>query len=243
MFTFFKKYFSKIHINSNSNLTNEQYQKIAIGALYSEQQGAFINSLTTGLGKDKLQNLLSNWWGIENHEDAIESLSYLKDKGFRYYFPTVIEAYKSTPDKAEDIIISGFNQTDESYQEDIEKAYSQYIHLNETWEELISNNILENTNDLIKLGNVGWDAGRLVFLTRMCFDAEYLSEQEAWGFIDNAYKLATKSFRSWDEFSKSYIIGRGMWGGENCANQGIMTIAEYLLKNDKSPWVNLNFKN
>lgn len=238
-----KGLFSSVYLNKKSSVSKEQYRKIAIGALYSEQQTAYINSLTTGLGKSDIKKLLSEWWFINNTDDARNSLKYLQNKGFRYYFQTVLKAYE-IPDIEEQktTIINGFDQDDEKYEEDIEKAYQQLINLQETWKELTKNNIISTKNELEKFNNIGWDCGRLVFLSRLCFDAGYISESETWGYINKAYELAAQHFDSWKEFSKSYIIGRGMWGGTESANEGIMNIAEELLENKKSPWVQINFK-
>lgn len=236
-----KALFDKIYWNDKANLGKDQYRKLAIGALYSEQQTAFINSLETGLGKEHLQEILANWWGIDSTAEAHSTLSYLRDKGFRYYFPTIMQAYRSNEGNEESIIVNGLNNSDPDYDEDVDKALSQLHHLNETWEELTSNNIINDINDVEKYGNVGWDCGRLVFLTRISYDAGYISKDEAWSYIDAAYVLAKSHFMSWEDFSKSYIIGRGMWGGLDCANTGIMDISEYLLKEEKSPLTQMSF--
>lgn len=238
-----KGLFSSIYLNKNATESKEEYRKIAIGAMYSEQQTAYINSLTTGLGKTSIKELLSKWWDISNTEEAKDSLNYLQNKGFRYYFQTVLKAYEITDEETQkEIIMSGFDENKEKYEEDIQKAYHQLINLQETWQELIQNNIISTKNELAKYNNIGWDCGRLVFLSRLCFDANYISENDAWDYINKAYELAKQHFNTWQEFSKSYIIGRGMWGGKECANEGIMSIAEELLKNEKSPWVQMNLK-
>ena len=236
-----KALFDKIYWNDKANLLQDQYRKLAVGALYSEQQTAFINSLETGLGKTHLKEILANWWEIDSTEEAHKTLTYLRDKGFRYYFPSIMQAFRSQSGDEETIIINGLDNNDPNYDEDVDKAFSQLYHLKETWDELIENKIIKDVEDIQRYGNVGWDCGRLVFLTRICFDAGYISEQDAWSYIDAAYSLAKNNFNSWEDFSKSYIIGRGMWGGLDCANTGIMSISEYLLKEEKSPWTQLSF--
>lgn len=189
------------------------------------------------------QKLLSKWWEINNPSQAKEQLDYLANKGFRFYFDTVVKCYEiSNEEQQKEIIVNSFDENDEKYKEDTQKAYQQLLHLQETWQELTKNNIISTKNELIKYNNVGWDCGRLVFLSRLCFDAGYISENETWNYINKAYELATQHFDTWKDFSKSYIIGRGMWGGLDCANEGIIGIAEELLKDEKSPWVKLNFK-
>lgn len=195
------------------------------------------------MGKSTIKTLLSDWWSINNTEEAIDTLDYLQNKGFRFYFETILKAYNTT-DKEEQkaIIIEGFDENEEDYEEDIQKAYNQLMNLQETWDELTEHKIISNRDELIKYTNRGWDYGRLTFLSRLCFDAGYISEKEAWTYIDNAYRQAMENFDSWESFAKSYIIGRGMWGGKESANVGIMSIAEQLLQKENSPWVTMSWK-
>lgn len=249
LFFFIKKVFpssvkenNTIYLNKKAKENKEQYKKIALGAIYSQQQMAHINSLNTGLKKSYITNILSEWWGINNAEEAKDKLDYLSNKGFRYYFKTVINAYLvENEEEQKKIVINGFNEYSENYEEDIQKAYNQLINLQETWEELTKNNIILNQEELIRYNNVGWDCGRLVFLSRLCFDAGYINENEVWKYLNEAQKLATKSFSTWKQFSKSYIIGRAMWGGVEYSNEDIIKITNELLKDDKSPWMQLSF--
>jgi hypothetical protein len=231
-----KGLFSKIYLNKNSTLSTEQYKKIALGAIYSEQQTAFINSLETGLGKSSVKDLLSNWWSINNSEDAYETLNYLQSKGFRFYLPVVFSAFSAPSSEQEAIILNGFTN-----EEDIEKALSQLQNLKEVLNELKSESIISQESDIMKYGSNGWDSGRLVFLARLCYDAGYISKQEAWDFIESANIMARKTFTSWNDYAKSYVLGRGMWGGAQSANQGIASIAEYLLEVPNSPWVQMSW--
>jgi hypothetical protein len=229
-----KGLFSKIYLNSNSNLTQQQYRKIAIGAIYSEQQTAFINSLDTGLGKSETKKMLSEWWEINTSQQAHEQLTYLQNKGHRFYFPTVTKAFFAPEEIQENIIVENF-----SNEEDLEKAFSQLYNLKEVIKELKEDGIIVQETDITKYGSTGWDCGRLVFLTRLCYSCGYINETEAWSYIDKAASLAKSSFTSWKDFSNSYILGRGMWGGLQSANSGIATIAKYLLELKNSPWVEM----
>ncbi len=161
----------RVYLNKNSNVSQEEYKKIAIGALYSEQQTAYINSITTGLGKFDIKKMLSEWWGINNSNEAKEKLQYLANKGFRFYFQAVYKAYQLA-DKEEQkaIITSSFSQNNEEDEEDVLKAYEQLFNLqgtweelSHTWEELSRNNVITTNAELEKYNNIGWDCGRLVF--------------------------------------------------------------------------------
>ncbi|MHA7058810.1 DUF1266 domain-containing protein [Aquimarina sp. M1] len=234
-----KMFTCEIHLNSRSNVSEEQYKKIAISAIYSQQQGAYVNTITTGLESSKTLKILSQWWGINDTNQALDKLDYLSEKGFRYYFNTVLKAFEvNDTDEQKNIILNDMGDNEE----DVQKAYQQLIHLQQTWKELVDNNVVTNHKELMKYNNIGWDCGRLVFLSRLCLDAGYISENEVWQYTDKAYKLVIQNFDNWSAFSKSYIIGRGMWGGIDSDNEGIMSIAEDLLSKEKSPWVALSLK-
>ncbi|PIE98645.1 MAG: hypothetical protein CR988_02250 [Treponema sp.] len=238
-----KGLFSRVYLNDNSTLTNLEYKKIALGALYSEQQTAYINSLETGLKESEIRNLLSEWWRIYSSEEAYKSLEKIANEGQRSYFDIVFKAYKITDvNERTNFIKTSFDINDERYQEHVQNVYSQLDNLRGTFSELKENEIIRNDIDLKRYNNIAWDCGRLVFLSRLCFDIKYISESEAWKYIDYAYELAIENFYSWKDFSRSYIIGRSMWGGKGCANIGIMEIAKELLEHEKSPWVNLKLK-
>ncbi|MDR0194433.1 MAG: DUF1266 domain-containing protein [Myroides sp.] len=233
-----KVLFGRVFLNKNSSLNNELYKRLAVGALYSEQQTAYINSLVTGLDKSDIQVILSQWWGINNTNEAKDKLDYLANKGFRFYFDTILACVNlSDENEIEKIIESRFDND-----EDIDKAYNQLYNLQDTLQELTQSNIITSLTDLQKQTNIGWDCGRLVFLSRLCFEAGYISENKTWEYIDKAYDLASNSFDSWKELANSYIIGRAMWGGIDCGNEGIIAIAEELLDHPKSPWNTLSFK-
>ena len=76
--------FKGVCLNSKSNLSDEQCKKLAVGAMYASQQGAYQNSIETGI-PDLLPNILGEWWGIESTDAAKKELDYLCNKGYRYY--------------------------------------------------------------------------------------------------------------------------------------------------------------
>lgn len=233
---FVKAVSGKIYLNKSSSILQTQYRKLALGAIYSEQQTAYINSLTTGLDATMIRSRLSEWWGIESRQDALDTLDYLSEKGFRFYTDAVISAYAENEEKQAEILEKNFIND-----QDLNKAWSQLQNLKETYDELQSDKIINNVVDIKKLGTTGWDCGRLVFVARLCFDSKYITETETWNYIERANQLARDAFHSWETYSKSYVIGRALWGGKNSFNSGIAEIAKYLLHEPNSPWVQLKW--
>lgn len=215
---------------TKGDITTLESKKILTGAIYSEQQGAYLNTLTADIG-NKLYTILGEWWSINDRDSAIDTLDYLRDKGYVYYFPTVYKAFSATSDQERKEIIIDEMTT----QEDAEKAYTQAHNLLESIDTLKKLKLIEKTEDVEKYGVVGWDAGRLIFIARLCYDAKYIDKEEAWAYIDVAYAQAQRAFKSWDELAKSYVIGRFIWQGK-AADDGMSHFADDLVNKPNSPW-------
>ena len=78
--------------------------------------------------------------------------------------------------------------------------------------------------------------GRLVLVTRCCFDAGYITEEEAWRYILNARQASKEQYTSWHDFASGYVTGRAMWSGSNLSLTGIISITQGLLQDEESPW-------
>jgi hypothetical protein len=218
--------------------TTPEAKKILVGAMYSDQQGAYLNTLETGIDDAKRNTILGEWWGITDTESAESKLDYLRDEGFGFYFPAVYKALLiSDDDERKEIIITAATS-----QEMAQKAYSQTHNLLDSIETLQKEKVIETVSDIEKYGVLGWDAGRLTFIARLCCDARYIDSEQALQYIDAAYRKAQRAFDSWEALSKSYIIGRAMWGGGDVANDGMVYIAENLLQKPDSPWVKVAWK-
>lgn len=221
---------------TQGDVTTLESKKILTGALYALQQGAYLNTLKVGIG-DKLYTILKEWWSINGRDTAVETLDYLQEKGFSYYFPTVWKASQAGSDEAIKAVIIENMTT----QEDAEKTYSQTRNLLDSIDKLKKLKIINHVDEIEKYGVEGWDAGRLIFIARLCCEAKYITEAEAWNYIDAAYAQAQRKFNSWEEIAKSYIIGRFLWSGLS-ADDGMDSLAEDLIKGSKSPWKQVAWK-
>jgi hypothetical protein len=221
---------------TKGDVTTLESKKILIGAVYALQPGAYLNTLKTDIG-EKLYTILSDWWGINGRDDATGTLDYLKNKAYAYYFPTVYKAFQAGSDEERKAIIME-NMT---AREDAEKAYEQTCNLLESVDSLKKLKLIRQTGDIEKYGVAGWDVGRLVFIARICYDARYITEDEAWEYIDAAYMQAQNAFNSWEELAKSYVIGRFIWRGKE-ADDGMDSLANDLVNNPKSPWQQVAWK-
>jgi len=220
-----------------TDLRSLDAKKILIAAIYSDQQGAYLDILKTDIGSSRLYTILSEWWGINGRDSALETLDYLQHKGFAYYLPTVLKAFEAGSDEERKAIIIEA-MTD---QEDAEKAYDQTQNLLESVGILKDKGWIKHQDDVERYGVFGWDVGRLVFVARLCYEAKYISGQEAWDYIDAAYEQAQRTFNSWEELARSYVIGRFIWKGRE-ANDGVDDTARDLVEKPNSPWQQIQWK-
>lgn len=231
-----RRAFDPVRLDPHSTLDAVGCRKLAVGAMYASQQGAFQNTLETGI-PDILPQIVGGWWGIAGTEQACETLDYLCDKGFRYYYPFVLEAFACLDPERQDEVF----QRCMTSQEDYDKAVAQLRNLEETYDELVACGIVASKEDLGRYGVAGWDAGRICFLARACYEMGYLTEAEAWDYIDRADALSREAFGSWRELATSYLIGRSLWGGKRSYNSGMKQTADKLLADPRSLWVRFDW--
>ena len=66
---------------------------------------------------------------------------------------------------------------------------------------------------------------------------DYITDEEAWQYIDIAYEMTKTEFSSWHDMAMSYIVGRSLWGGKSAYNSVMKDMADKLLAQEDSPWV------
>ena len=195
-----RRSFQEICLNPKSTLDDERCRQLAIGAMYASQQGAWQNSLATGIF-DTLPEIVGDWWGIDSTAEARAQLDYLCEKGFRYYWPTVLEAFRLDGRERQDELL----QQRMTSQEDYDKVSSQLENLQETFDELLSCGVVASKKELNGCNVTGWDAGRIVFLARVCCEMGYLTEEEAWAYIGRADTLAHEACGWWRELVGLFV--------------------------------------
>ncbi|MDR2423405.1 MAG: DUF1266 domain-containing protein [Prevotellaceae bacterium] len=87
-----------------------------------------------------------------------------------------------------------------------------------------------------------WDFGRIIFVCRAAFSLGYISEDEAWQYIDNVTDMAKKLYTNWEDYATSYLLGRAMWCGDDDGGwEDVMAFASGGLYDKQSPWKKLKW--
>lgn len=222
--------FKSVQLNQKEPLDGDELKKVLVSSMYAEQQSAYLNSYTTGLKSDIRKNILQNWWGIHNREEALDTLEYLLYEGYAEVFPAIFEAYENINGNYDEILENRISP------ERMPKAIELLRNLRQNFKQLKDDKVINNAEDIKQYGIAAWDYGRGAFIARLCYDNQYISLEELKKYLDLYYKELKKYCTDWEHYTKSYIIGRALWGGEG--NSGMVTIADDLLTNNKSPLKN-----
>lgn len=233
-----------IRVKENPSLGADEVRAIAVGALYAYQQGGYVDDMELNVDESRLTTLLSEWWGIDNRDDAIDTVNYLSNYPSQSILPLVCAAYNA-PNKDEAMRIirdeianepnfASLHDGMEQAEELIKTAQKYLSNLKSEYEILVNHKIISSVDDVARLGVVAWDAGRLNFVARAALQKGYFTHEECQDCIDRAYAMAKSAgFESWKDFANSYMLGRTMWNGD-C---NMTSLAEDLLTQPNSPWV------
>ncbi|MDA3613568.1 DUF1266 domain-containing protein [Polluticaenibacter yanchengensis] len=226
----FHALFNNLRQNKTNPLTGDSLKQVLVSAMYAEQQSAYLNSYETGIAAADGKKILQEYWAIYDKADAEDTLSYLLHEGHSYYFEPIYKALTTEKGNYAAYLESAFPP------EELEKAVNLFRGLRSNIDSLINDKVISRIEDLQVYKVHGWDYGRLSFMTRLCYEHNLISEHVMKQFLRDGLEGTKRAYTNWTDFSKGYIIGRAMWGGDN--NSGMTSIAQSLLTNKKSPWVN-----
>ncbi len=219
-----------------STLSEIEQRALNVGAIFGEQTSCYIDTLETGAQPKRLRNLLRKWWEINNNNEAMETLHWLSEDGHRAFYNKIF------PIISQESGVDWETTLKTSFQDEDQLKAVQFIrNLAETMPDLMQKDKIDAKS--FDKGILAWDMGRLVIISRMCYDLQFISKDEAWNFINIAFNECQMNFKNWKELADSYIIGRAMWSGKDMALEGIKDIARNLLIDEKSPWQKYNLHN
>lgn len=138
---------------------------------------------------------LVSWWGIENRESLIRTMSDLSYNGHAPLFHSLVQmvGQELAKGKSADEVIA----EKKGRMKDRDFGYLQFIALNY--------GRFEGKNLML------WDWGRIVSLARWGYFCGYVDEAEAWDFILRAAALVHDAYGSWEQYGELYALARSTW--------------------------------
>lgn len=222
---------------SDATLKDDKLKILALGAVMDEvnEWDHFEFSLPDE-PNESCMTVLSDYWGVENKSDTIETLERLLSRGFRYYSTEVFHGLSMSDEDYTRYIESKYGD-----EEDVSSFFSQRSNLLDSMDMLKKEGIITSEEDLKRLGTASWDAGRSVNVARMALESEYIGEALFWEYATRAMELTRKHYDNWKDYGKSYVIGRSMWAGPQSGMQ-IVGVVRSLGEEDGAPWEMLDLK-
>lgn len=200
-------------------LTKEESQMLAFGGILATRNED--PSLTLASNNPDSKGSLADYWEVTDAASAKETLDWLINEGHRTDGNEVLMILKNGEESDYDL---GDN------------VKAQFDACNAMFEEM---GISQETVEKVK--TIGaWDYDRIVNVARWSYDAEYLTEQEAWDYIKKAKELAIDDHASWEEYFVANTYGRSIaYDGDP---QELKETGLFLLNEKDSLWKANNYK-
>ena len=158
---------------------------------------------------------LQSWWNITDRDSTLEIVRWLLHEGHHADADAALAFMRGGQSEAGD---------PEEKAEDVQ-AIAEFM--------------IENgccTAGTLPQTVIAWDLVRIANLGRWALHAGYLSEEEMWQVMQVAADAAREHFASWEEYGRSFAMGRGVWHGDEEDCQTAWEIVTALLEEETSPW-------
>ncbi len=162
---------------------------LPIGALLIGTWGEPYETLAITAEPEEIAYALENGWGIDSREEGLEMLASLMKGRHANSFKETHEAAKA-------------GKFDEIDDEDAEDYTLSVEGITEALS--LPKNMVDSCATLL-----AWDLERVGYLARLFVKIGYISEEEAWDWMQKAAAETKKTFNSWEEYIVSLLIGRG----------------------------------
>lgn len=184
----------------------------------SDRHGILGGCERTPKNIERWKKSLREWWNVHDRADLLRTLEWIENGGHRRDFDK-FGAYVSSLSPAS--------------LEEMRNKVGQRIETR--------NKIDIAVRHYAQLGPksiTGWDYGRYVSLCGWGYVVGYLSEDEAWRRIMPVARTLQKTFDSWEDLGKNYLIGRQFWSHKQTDNHGdeMTRVYRKLCAEQISPW-------
>ncbi len=206
---------------NDGKLNEKQLYLLAFGAPLFVYNSENVDSYDSQYDVEITKQQMDEWWGIQDHDSAIDTVQWLCQEGHHAKADAVLR-----------LILSNA----ESIPAELADKYDDV--------RTILNYMLENqlcTIEEIPVSSMAWDLVRVVNVARWTQQCGYITTDEMWQIMNVAAEMATQNFASWEEYGRSFAFGRGVWHGDEDDCETAQDIVNTLLKKEESPWIQLSW--
>lgn len=196
-------------------LKAEQMRLIAFAAPLLVYNDEAVDAVESEVLPETYRAQLQSWWGITDRDSTLGIVQWLLHEGHHADADAALALMRGDQSEAGD---------PEEKAEDVQ-AIAEFM--------------VENgycTVETLPQTVIAWDLVRIANLGRWALHAGYLSEEEMWQVMQVAADTAREHFSSWEEYGRSFAMGRGVWHGDEEDCQTAWEIVTALLEEETSPW-------
>ena len=209
----------------DSNVT----RLMSLAGVLNEDNGMPVNIVDPRKPKATAQAWLGEWWGVGSATEARHQLDSLIDEG---HGPVLDEAHRLAFERQPHAIETLGRYFPQWPAGDLEEFYGYVPGARTALAELSFMAI-----DAPPITTKAYDIGRCITVARMCAAAGYLQDDDVLHVAHRAGRVAMELFSGWPEYALSYVLGRGIWGGDSELLRSQIEIARMYLEHDASPWL------
>lgn len=205
----------EIERTGDGQLTPGQLRLLAFGAPLFVYNGEAVDSYGSEYDADITREQMNDWWGITDRDTTLGTVRWLLGEGHHAEADEVLQqlhaggrAALRPEGKAEDVLRITEMMLREGY----------------------------CTAEQLPRTVIAWDLVRVVNVGRWTCHCGYISAEEMWDIMQTAARVALQHFSSWEEYGRSFVLGRGVWHGEPDDCTTAQEIVTALLTREESPW-------
>lgn len=181
-----------------SKSEREEAWAIGLGSINSQIGGLNRDGLAFKLDRSEMLSEMNQSyetsWNFGDHDSFISTMEDLWSKGHNKSYQAMRTALLADPKIST---------------EDMKKKI-QPIPVYEDRMAIVKSQLGENGLDSIR----AWDLGRMVNLTRYAMMRNFISKDEAKGWLGKIAQEAQKNYGSWEEWGAEFAFGRMFWSGQ-----------------------------
>ncbi|GED16808.1 DUF1266 domain-containing protein [Aneurinibacillus migulanus] len=213
---------SRVEMEMANPLPKEKQHLLAYGANLSLYRSESPRILPVKVDYETLKEGLSSYWGVSNPEEAVQTLEWLLTEGHRAKYDQLLLALKAGQSFTE---------------EEVGKSQECY----ESAQEAMMKKLSFAKSDFDRVNTIAaWDFDRAVNIARWSYILGYITEEQAWSYIERAADAASHFFQSWKDYFISFAFGRAiayegdiydiLWNGKELLNEEDSIWNEFSIK-------------
>ena len=203
----------KKHKLAKQHIPETKLPFLGVGAIYYKAHAGMEKTLMSPLTKREIRSMLKRDWGIKSKEDAIALInSGTAGTIHSVLFDEQLASYKTSKNFTNNV-----------------NMFIQFYGK----QGLISQEKLSNCKTTI-----AWDLERAAMLTRYAYSIDLFTEDEAWRYLSPILDRTKTLFNTWEDYARSFLLGRCMWGGNKMDSTLLRSISLLSLspKSGNSIW-------